>query len=95
MRKHRQKYNSRASQSASASANARWSKECGVLGTQKARAAAFKRFERTVDPEGKLPQSEGAKRSRRAERAHMQRISLLSATARRKNRSGHPAEEER
>lgn len=52
--------------------------------TAKARAAAEDRFEKLVDPEGKLTAAERAKRAEAARKAHFQRMALLSAKARRK-----------
>ena len=42
------------------------------------------KFEREVDPEGKLSPQERAKRAEYARRAHMQRLALKSAKARRR-----------
>jgi hypothetical protein len=42
--------------------------------TRPAREAFLKRFEREVDPEGKLPPDERARRANHALRAHMLRL---------------------
>ena len=47
------------------------------------RRAAEARFERLVDPDGKLPPEELAKRVRNAKKAHYARLAYLSARARR------------
>jgi hypothetical protein len=50
--------------------------------TAPARKAFLDRFEREVDPEGKLPPEERHKLARHAMRAHMLRLAKRSATAR-------------
>jgi hypothetical protein len=50
--------------------------------TAAARAAFLQRFEREVDPEGKLPAAERARRAEYARRAHMAKLALRSARAR-------------
>jgi hypothetical protein len=45
------------------------------------------KFEREVDPEGKLSPQERAKRAEYARRAHMQRMALKSAKARRRRKT--------
>ena len=52
--------------------------------TAKARAEFLARFEREVDPEGELPPAERARRAAYARRAHMARLALASARARRR-----------
>ena len=52
--------------------------------TAAARQAANDRFEREVDPDGRLPIVERRRRADAARRAHMQRLALRSAQARRK-----------
>lgn len=51
--------------------------------TAAARKAFADRFEREVDPEGKLPPAERAKRAEAAKKAYFQRLALKSAQARR------------
>ncbi len=51
--------------------------------TAPARAAFLDRFEREVDPEGKLPPAERARRAEHARRAYFTRLALASAKARR------------
>jgi hypothetical protein len=51
--------------------------------TAAARAAFLARFEQEVDPDGVLPEAERLRRARHALRAHMTRLALLSAEARR------------
>lgn len=55
--------------------------------TQAGRDAAFARFERQVDPDGVLPEAERRVRAEHARTAHMQRLALKSAQARRKRRA--------
>ncbi len=50
--------------------------------TAKGRAAFLARFERQVDPEGKLPEGERKRRAESARKAHMTRLSLLAAQKR-------------
>ena len=52
--------------------------------TAAARRAAEARFERQVDPEGKLTPQERAWRAEHARKAHMQRMALRSAQARKR-----------
>lgn len=56
--------------------------------TEPARKAFLARFEREVDPEGKLPPEERARRAEHAKRAHFQRMALKSAQARRRKAEG-------
>jgi len=68
-------------------ANTRWAKtEDRTASTEPGRRAAEARFEREVDPEGKLPPSERAKRAANLRKAHMQRMALKSAQVRRARR---------
>jgi hypothetical protein len=62
----------------------RWSREDAREGTGPARRGFRARFERQVDPEGKLPPQERSRRAEAAMRAHMARMALRSAQARRK-----------
>jgi hypothetical protein len=50
--------------------------------TAPARKAFLDRFEREVDPEGKLPEEERARRAEYAKRAYFTRLALQSAQAR-------------
>ena len=52
--------------------------------TKAARGAFIAKFERQVDPDGVLPPAERARRAEAAMRAHMSRLALKSARARRK-----------
>lgn len=52
--------------------------------TAPARAAFIARFERLVDPEGVLPPAERRKRAESAKKAHMLRLAVASAAARRR-----------
>jgi hypothetical protein len=52
--------------------------------TRPAREAFLLRFERMADPDGILPPPERERRARRLLRAHMVKLSLASAAARRK-----------
>jgi hypothetical protein len=53
--------------------------------TRPAREAFLKRFEREVDPDGKLPPEERRRRAEHALRAHMLRLRKRALTARRTN----------
>jgi hypothetical protein len=55
--------------------------------TAPARKAAMDRYEREVDPDGTLNPAERARRAEQAMRAHMTRMALKSAQARRKRAS--------
>jgi hypothetical protein len=52
------------------------------LTTSAARAVFNARFEREVDPDGLLPESERRRRAEHARRAYYQRMSMASARAR-------------
>lgn len=52
--------------------------------TLPARMAALERFERQVDPDGKLTPQERAIRAEHARRAHFQRMAMKSAAARKR-----------
>ncbi|WP_006247202.1 hypothetical protein [Mycolicibacterium tusciae] len=54
--------------------------------TRPARKAALERFEREVDPEGALTPQERAKRAEWARKAHMQRMAMKSAAARKRRK---------
>ena len=56
--------------------------------TAAARAASLSRFAREVDPEGKLDPAERARRADHAMQAHMLRMSLKAAKARRERAQG-------
>jgi hypothetical protein len=51
--------------------------------TRPARETFLKRFEKEVDPDGKLPPEERRQRAEHAKRAYMLRLAKRSATARR------------
>lgn len=55
--------------------------------TAAARAAHFAKFEAEVDPDGKLPPAERARRAEHARRAHMLRLALKSSRAAQRRRS--------
>jgi hypothetical protein len=55
--------------------------------TAPARRAALERFARQVDPNGTLSQAERARRADQAMRAHMARLALRSAQARRRRKA--------
>ena len=59
--------------------------------TQKARSTFLSRFEREVDPDGVLPEAERARRAEYARKAHMSRLALASARARRERKAGKGA----
>lgn len=52
--------------------------------TANARRAFLESFEKQVDPEGKLPPKERARRAESLRKAHFARLALASAKARRK-----------
>ncbi len=56
--------------------------------TAPARKAALERFEREVDPEGKLTPDERAKRAEHARKAYFSRLAFKSAKVRRQRRRG-------
>jgi hypothetical protein len=55
--------------------------------TAPARHAALDRFQRQVDPDGSLSEAERALRAEQAMRAHMARLALRSAQARRRHKA--------
>jgi hypothetical protein len=55
--------------------------------TAPGRKAAMDRFERQVDPDGTLDPEERALRAEQAKKAHMTRLALKSAQARRRKRA--------
>jgi hypothetical protein len=55
--------------------------------TAPARRAALERFTRQVDPDGTLSQAERSRRAEQAMRAHMARLALRSAQARRRRKA--------
>jgi hypothetical protein len=57
--------------------------------TAAARAAFLDRFSRQVDPDGRLPPAERAKRAEHARREHMTRLALRSAQVRATRRKSH------
>ncbi len=59
--------------------------------TAPARRAFNDRFQREVDPEGKLPPEERARRAKHLRKAYFLRLALASAKARRKAAAGAPA----
>ncbi len=54
--------------------------------TANARARFLDRFEREVDPDGTLPESERRRRAQYARKAHFARLALASSRARSKGR---------
>ncbi|HUG31440.1 MAG TPA: hypothetical protein VMM14_00995 [Acidimicrobiia bacterium] len=56
----------------------------GKTNTEPARKAFLERFEREVDPDGKLEPAERARRAEHARKAYFTRLALKSAQARRK-----------
>jgi hypothetical protein len=66
-------------------ANIRWAREADpAAATAAARRGAFAKFERIVDPHNELTPVERARRAERERKAHMQRMALKSARARRR-----------
>ena len=76
------------SQAARIAALTRWSREDPRSGTKPARRGFMARFEEQVDPDRRLPEAERARRAERALRAHMQKLALRSAKARRRRGAG-------
>lgn len=74
---------SERSMRASIAANARWANTDRRTESERARRAQLDRFEVEVDPDGTLDPDERARRADNARRAHMQRLALKSAQARR------------
>lgn len=68
-------------------ANARHGGDAMTAG---ARRGFVERFEREVDPEGRLEPGERSKRAERAMRAHMLRLAMASAEARAAKRRPPP-----
>lgn len=68
---------------ARAAALQRWAREDTRAGTRAAAAGFDERFLRLVDPDGVLPVAERAARAGRLKRAHMTRLAVRSAQARR------------
>ncbi len=65
----------------------RWSRcDDPTAATAPARRAFVERFEREVDPDGRLDPAERARRAEHKRRAHYQRLALKSAQSRRKAR---------
>ena len=58
--------------------------------TRAARHAFLNKWEVQVDPEGVLPEPERLKRAENALKAHMARLALKSAQARRARKAGAP-----
>lgn len=56
--------------------------------TAPGRRAAMERFERQVDPDGKLPPEERARRAESARKAYFAKLALRSAQVRRANAAG-------
>lgn len=56
--------------------------------TENARRAFLDRFEREVDPERQLPEQERRRRAEALRKAHMTRLALRSAVARRRRATG-------
>lgn len=65
-------------------AHARWAVADRRAVSEAARDRQMRRFETEVDPEGRLPPAERARRADHARKAYMQRLALRSARARRK-----------
>ena len=59
--------------------------------TAPARKAMLDKFERQVDPDGKLPPADRAKRAEHARKAHFKRLALKSAQVRRRRSGGDAA----
>jgi hypothetical protein len=76
-------------QAAKIAAHESWARtEDRAARTAPARKAADDRFERQVDPDGKLPPAERAQRAEHARKAYFARLALKSAQARRRRAGG-------
>jgi hypothetical protein len=74
---------------ASIAAHESWARtENRTARTANARQAALDRFERLVDPDGRLLPEERAKRAAHARKAHFKRMALRSAQVRRARKAG-------
>ena len=72
---------------ASMASHASWAKtDDRSARTEPARKASMGRFEREVDPEGKLPPEERAKRAENARRAYFQKLAYKSSRARQRRK---------
>lgn len=67
---------SQRTQRARLAALSRWAQQDGSKGTAPAREAFLARFEREVDPEGRLAPAERTRRAEAAKRAHFQRMAF-------------------
>ncbi|TWF80033.1 hypothetical protein FHX44_115970 [Pseudonocardia hierapolitana] len=65
-------------------AHIRWSREDPTANAVRAQAGLVARFEREIDPDGTLEPAERARRVESARKAHMKRLALKSAKARRR-----------
>ncbi|OBH55631.1 hypothetical protein A5686_06400 [Mycobacterium sp. E2479] len=73
---------------ASLAAHESWAKtEDRGARTAAGTAASMARFDKIVDPDGKLTPAERAKRAENARRANFQRMAYLSARARQRRRN--------
>lgn len=69
-------------------AHTRWAQEADrTAATEPARAGFLAKFERQVDPDGVLDPRERSIRAEHARKAHMQRLSMAAAKARREKRN--------
>jgi hypothetical protein len=72
----------------------RWANtEDRYMATRPAREGFYAKFEREVDPEGRLAPQERAKRAEFARKAYYQRLALKSAQARRRRKSAKAADD--
>jgi hypothetical protein len=70
-------------------AHAQWARcDDRTARTAAARSGFFKRFETQVDPDGVLDPAERAKRAENARQAHMLKLAMASAKARRQRNGG-------
>jgi hypothetical protein len=69
-------------QRARAAALSRWANEDPTAQTLKLQAGIRAKFEREVDPEGKLAPAERARRAEAARKAHLARLALKSSRVR-------------
>jgi hypothetical protein len=76
---------------AQVAANARWSRQPAAerrAPALRGQAGLLARFEREVDPEGRLDPAERTRLAEQARKSHMQRLSLASSRARAARKGG-------
>lgn len=80
------------SQRARIAALTRWAKEDPTETAARGQAGLLARFEREVDPDGRLTPAERTRRAECARKAHMTRLAFASSKARRGGQAGATAD---